>query len=105
MATVDITLAPEEIERIAAAVAAKLRPELAKTTASATAGENGQNGRLLWSEREAAGRFGLSPHTLKTWRQEGLIPCHSSKPVRYSRDDLDAILDFLRTRDDTKQGD
>lgn len=100
MATVDITLAPEEIERIAAAVAAKLRPELAKVSPS-----NDGPGKLLWTEPEAAMATAISKFTLKNWRQEGLIPCHSSKPVRYSRDDLDAILEFLKNRDNTKQGD
>ena len=92
---ITIDLSPADLDRLADAVAEKLRPDLAKV---ATAGGNSKGGRLLWREPEAAARLGMAAPTLKNWRLEGLIPCHSSRPVRYSEADLEAILIWLKSR-------
>ena len=100
MANVDLTLSDTDIDRLAAAVAVKLRPDLAKVAA---ANGNGKDSRLLWTEAETAERLAVSKHTLKTWRLEGLIACFSSRPVRYNQESIDAAMAWLRTREEPKK--
>ena len=94
---VTIDMSADDLDRLAAAVADKLRPDLAKLAASA--GGNGKLDKQLFNEVDTADAVSMSSHTLKRWRQAGLIPCHTSKPVRYSRADIDTILEWLRMRD------
>lgn len=93
MATVELSLSEADLEALAERVAAKLADRL--KPASNTNGST----KELWSEKETATVIGVSVYSLQRWRRDGLIAAASDRrPVRYSRADIDAIKEFLRTR-------
>lgn len=95
---VELNLTDADLDAISDRVAVKLAEQL---SAIAAAGGD-KNGRVLWTEEETADRLAVSKHTLKAWRLEGSIACFSTKPVRYSQANIDAVMVWLRTREDSK---
>ena len=93
MATVELTLSEADLEAIATRVADKLAEKLKPST-------NGTGVKERWSESEAAGVVGTSKYSLARWRKAGCFAVASpTRPVAYSRADLDGVLEFLRTRE------
>jgi hypothetical protein len=85
-----------------------LRPlirAVAEEVLAAVAEDHAQfNGRLAYSESEAAALLGLQAHQLRDERLRGRIRASvgPGKRILYSRDDL---LEYLRQRRWTKNGD
>jgi len=79
-----------------AALAQQLAPYLADTL---KASPREQPRKLTWNEKEAADVLGVSPHTLKKWRGDGLIKSHTRiKPILYRWQDIEAIADWMAKR-------
>ena len=57
------------------------------------------DGKMLWSEQEAANDLGVSQYFLKEARQQGHIRSHSTKrPILYTRDQIEAAKDWIGNR-------
>jgi hypothetical protein len=90
VAEIPLTLSDADVDRIVDRLAERLG------AAGLPAGNGGQPERLYWREGEAAKALGVSLGWLKQQRLRGNIAATSnSKPVLYSRGDLDAVAEFI----------
>lgn len=90
---VELTLSANDLDRLAELVAEKLAGTIATSTST-----NGST-KDFWSEEDAAAKLGVSKYSMQRWRRDGLIAAASDKrPIRYSRKNLDAAAEWLRTR-------
>lgn len=68
---------------------------VAETLAATNTDIHTDDGRLAWSEAEAAAMLGLETHVLREQRRKGRIVCCNAKPGRrilYRREQIDAFL-------------
>ncbi len=87
---VSIALEPEALEPL-------IRRVVEETLARVEEARAGLDGRLAYSEEEAARLLGLEPHQLRDERRRGRIQASevAGKRIRYVRQDL---LDYLLAR-------
>jgi len=89
MAVIEIRLTDDDLSKLADMIAERLAPRCGDPKA----------GKLLWTEAEAAAALGVSPFSLKRWRQAHYISASANtKPILYTRDDLEQIADWLAQR-------
>jgi hypothetical protein len=90
MTTVELSLSEADLDAIAERVAQKLADKLKTST-----NDNGPE-KEFWNEADAVG---VSKYSLARWRRDGHIAAASDKrPIRYSRENLDDVKNWLRTR-------
>jgi len=101
-----LTLTESELRLLASAIADEL---IAKQSAIADLAKPMQAqppalvpvpSKLLFDEREAAEQLGIAAVTLKKWRLAGQIkPYTATRPIWYRTEDIQAIAEWMRTRE------
>lgn len=87
---------PSDLEQIAQLVTERVLAAIADRLAIAS---NPTPHKAIWTEAEAAEQLGISRWTLRTYRLGGYVAATSIKrPILYSRDDIAAAMQYLRSR-------
>jgi hypothetical protein len=95
MANIIVKLDDADMDALAERIAAKMAGS--RETTAPPAESAGL--KLLWTEQEAGPVLGVSPHTLKRWREQGYIASHTTaRPILYSKEDLEAAAEWMKQR-------
>ena len=93
-----LELSERELDDLAERITAKL---LAASSFRSPVQPPEYDGRLLYSERQAAEMLGISPHTLRQWRLQGRVASTTTKrPIKYDRDSINAVATWMKGRGD-----